>query len=202
MALPDLAAPAAEARRNVVGLRVHPDYDRLARTRDRLTRQESVIAAGRQPRVSAFGRAGYGRPGINPVNDEFDTWYAFGVQVRWAPWTWGSTGREREALTLQREILATEEAALAASLARAVQTDLADIDRLDAALALDDEIVALRERVEAEARLRFTEGVMTATDYLDRGTDALDARLTRSAHRIEQVQARARLLNTLGLEIH
>jgi outer membrane protein TolC len=201
LALPDLAAPAAEARDHVAGLRVHPEYDRLARTRERLTRQEAVVAAGQRPRVSAFGRAGYGRPGLNPVLDQFDSYYVFGLQVRWAPWTWGSTGREREALALQREIVASEEAAFAGSLARAVQGDLADMDRLERALALDQEIVALRERVEREARLRFTEGVMTATEYLDRSTDALEARLARSAHRVEQVQARARLLNTLGVEI-
>jgi outer membrane protein TolC len=66
---------------------------------------------------------------------------------------------------------------------------------------MDDAIVTLRERVESETRLRFQEGVVTSSDYLDSSTDVLEARLARAAHRVEQVQARARFLTTLGLEI-
>lgn len=199
--VPDLTAETEQARRALAELRVRPEYERFARTRDRLARQREVVAAERWPRVAAFGRAGYGRPGLNPINDSFDSYFVVGMRLRWAPWNWGSTRRERQALALEREIVAAEEAAFTSALARVVQRDLADIDRLDTALALDDQIVALRERVEDETRARFREGVVTASEFLDRSTDALEARLARATHRIEQVRARARLLTTLGLEI-
>jgi outer membrane protein TolC len=82
-----------------------------------------------------------------------------------------------------------------------MQSDLANMTRLDTALTLDDQIVTLRERVEDETRIRFREGVVTASEYTDRSTDVLQARLARATHRVEQVQARARFLTTLGLEI-
>ena len=47
----------------------------------------------------------------------------------------------------------------------------------------------LRERVLDEARLRFSEGVITSDDFVDRETDLLSARLTRAAHRVELAQA-------------
>lgn len=201
LALPDLSEATARARQGLDSLRSRPEFEQFARSRDVLSRQGDAVSAERQPRVSAFGRAGYGRPGLNPISESFDTYYLFGVQVKWAPWTWGSSGREREALTLQRQIVASEEAAFVSRLTREVQGDLADMDRLDAALALDDQIVTLRERVEAETAIRFREGVVTASEYVDRSTDALEARLARATHRVEQVQARARFLTTLGLEI-
>jgi outer membrane protein TolC len=49
--------------------------------------------------------------------------------------------------------------------------------------------------------VRFREGVVTASEYVDRSTDVLEARLARATHRVEQVQARARFLTSLGLEI-
>jgi outer membrane protein TolC len=199
--LPDLAGEVDQARAGLSALRKRPEFDEFARTRARLVDQEDVVASEQRPRLSAFGRAGYGRPGINPISDSFDAYYVAGLEVKWSPWNWGSTGRERQALSLEREIIATEEQAFVSSLTRAMATDLATMDRLDSTLALDDQIVALRERVERETGLRFREGVVTASEYLDRSTDVLEARLARATHKVEQVQARARFLTTLGLEI-
>jgi hypothetical protein len=43
--------------------------------------------------------------------------------------------------------------------------------------------------------------VLTAPDYVDRETDLLSARLSRTAHRVELGRARARFLTLLGLEV-
>jgi outer membrane protein TolC len=201
LALPDLASAAVEARRDLAQVRQRPEYEEFARARERLVSEEGVEAAEQKPRVAAFGRLGYGRPGINPVNDAFDSYYVVGVEMTWSPFNWGSTGREREALRLQGDIVAAEEAAFSGRLTRATEADLATMDRLDSTLVLDDQIVALRERVERETGLRFREGEVTASEYLDRNTDVLEARLARATHQIEQVRARARFLTTLGLEI-
>ena len=200
-ALPDLTAATVRVRRALDSLRARPEYEQFARTRDVLARQRQQVSADQKPRLSAFGEAGYGRPGLNPVSQSFDSYYLAGIKVRWAPWNWGSGGREREAIAIQREIVASEEAAFTSRLTRDVQNDLADIDRLDAALALDDQIVSLRERVDAETAVRFREGVVTASEYVDRSTDVLRARLARATHRVEQAQARARFLTSLGVEI-
>ena len=71
---------------------------------------------------------------------------------------------------------------------------------LERELASDDEIIALRERIAAEARARYAEAVITSAEFVDRETDVLAARLTRSTHRVELAQARARFLTTLGIE--
>ena len=82
-----------------------------------------------------------------------------------------------------------------------MEGDIASIDRLAAAIVLDDDIVALRERVERETRLRLDEGVVTAAEYAERETELLGARLARASHRVALAQARARFLTTLGLEV-
>lgn len=201
MVLPDLADEVAEARRGLADLRARPEYELFARTRDRLVREEDVVAAALRPELFAFARVGRGRPGLSPINDRFDSYLVAGLQLRWAPWQWGSEGRERQALALQREILAADEAAFASSLNRSIQEDLAALDRLDTTLVMDEQIIALRERVDQEARPRFKEGVITASEYLDRSTDVLEARLARASHRVQLAQARARFLTALGLEI-
>lgn len=201
LALPDLAAAVAAARASLDSLRARPEFAQFAATRERLARQSAVESARARPRVSAFGRAGYGRPGLNPLAAAFDAYWLGGVQVQWTPWTWGTVERDREIVALQREVVASSEAAFARQLRRLADADLATVDRLAATLAVDDTIVALRERVERETRARLDEGVVTAAEYADRETELLAARLARVGHRVALAQARARLLTNLGLEI-
>jgi outer membrane protein TolC len=183
------------------GLRARPEYEHYANSREVLDRQQKSVSARSLPRVSAYGRAGYGQPGLNPLGSGFDTYWLTGVQVEWTPWTWGSTQREREVLALQQQVVASEEAAFTDALLRAAATELAGIDRLERALVSDDAIIALREQILHETRLRFDEHVITASEYVDRETDVLDARLARVAHRVELARTRARFLTLTGVEI-
>ena len=197
----DLAGEVARARRSLVDVRARAEYEQFARSLALLERQEQARAAQEKPRVSAFGRVGYGRPGLNPLNDTFDSYWLGGVLLTWSPWSWGASDRDREVLALQRQILSADEQHFTESVRRTSAQDLASIDRLAATLAADDEIVALRESIATETRVRFAEGVITSAEYVDRETDVLSARIARALHRAELAQARARFLTTLGLEV-
>jgi outer membrane protein TolC len=199
--LPDLAAAVAGARGALDTLRSRPEYEQFDRTRERVARQQDLAAAADRPQLSAFGRAGFGRPGLNFISDQSEPYALGGVQLQWKAWTWGTSARERDALALQKDIVAAEERAFSSAIRRALDTDLATIDRLQGTVASDERIIALRESIDRAARLRLQEGVTTAADYLDRRTEWLTAQFDRARHRVELAQAQARLLTTLGLEV-
>ena len=201
LALPELATSVATTVGALDQLRARPEYEQFRSSRDRIALQEAVTGAQEKPRVSAFGRVGYGKPGLSMLSSEFQSYWLAGVQVQWAPWTWGSTGRDRQALEVQREIVATSEAAFTEALQRSVQQSIATINRLDSTLALDERIIALREAIDRESRAKLQEGAITAADYVDRNTDLLAARLARVQHRVELSQARANFLTMLGVEV-
>jgi outer membrane protein TolC len=201
LALPEAVAEVTRARTAIAEIRTRPEYEQFTRSRELLQRQEQAVSARDKPRVSAFGRAGYGRPGLNALSTEFDSYWLAGVQVQWTPWSWGTTRRERELLALQRQVVETEEVAFRERIERATAYDLATIDRLELALAIDDQIIALRERIVRETLRRFQEGVVTSAEYVDRQTDVLNARLARAAHRVELAEARTGFLTLVGVEV-
>jgi hypothetical protein len=121
--------------------------------------------------------------------------------VQWTPWNWSATARDREVLVLQQDVVSADEEAFAAATRRTVERQLADIARLEASLRTDDEIIALRERIERETQRRFDEAVVTAAEYVDRRNDVVAARLARATHEVELAQARARYLTTIGVEL-
>ena len=200
LAVPDLAAKIAGMRRSAAGLRARPEYEQFARTKERLATEQQVVVAQEQPRLSAFARVGVGRPGLNFISDAFEPYGVAGVQLQWRAWTWGAGGRERDALALQREVVAADEAAFARGIDRATDTDLATIDRLGETVRLDDRIVALREEIVRTGEIRFRENVVTASEYVERTSELLAARFAQAGHRVELAQASARFLTTLGLE--
>lgn len=201
LAMPNVGAAVARARMSLDTLRARPEYDQFARSRDLLDRQQASLGAAELPRVSAFGRTGYGRPGLNPLAQEFQGYWLAGVKVDWTPWNWGTTRRDRESLVLQQQIVKTDEAAFQQSVRRGVTRELASIDQLEHTLTADSTIIALRERILRETNLRFGEGVITSAEYVDRETELLNARLARATHQVQLAQARANFLTSLGLEV-
>jgi outer membrane protein TolC len=183
----------------VAALRRRPEFGQFLRSRARLDREIAYASAENRPRVSAFGQAGVGLPGLDQFRKSSDAFWQAGVKVEWRPWTWRSAGRTAEAYRLQQDVVDTEEKALGRSLARAVATNLEDIARLKATLAEDERIVALRTEVERQARAQYDEGAITTPDYVETRTDLLEARLTLDRHRVELAQARSNYLTTLGI---
>jgi outer membrane protein TolC len=201
LVMPQLAMAVTQARASQSTLRARPEYEQFARTRDRLARQQELTSAQERPRLSAYGRGGYGKPGLNFAQSKFESYALGGVRLQWNAWTWGSGAREREALAIQQDIVAADEAAFAKGLTTAVEGDETTIDRLQRSLATDERIVALREQVDRVTQVRLREGVVTASEYLDRNAELLQARFARAGHAVELAQASAHLLTTLGLEV-
>lgn len=179
----------------------HPQYAVFAAERARLDREDALVRARTQPQVAAFGSLAYGRPGLAQFREDLHEYWMGGVRVQWRPWDWGTAGRERQVLQVQRQVVESEEAAFTDRLRRDVQDELQAMDRLRDALATDDRVVALREQVERQARVQLEERAITPAVYVDARTDLQEARLTRQRHRVELARAQARYLTTLGLEI-
>jgi outer membrane protein TolC len=183
----------------LAALRHRPEFERLRQSRLRLDREAALARTENSPRLSAFGQAGVGLPGLDQFRTTSDAFWQAGVKVEWRPWTWRSAGRNAAALGYEQRVLEFDEAALARSLARSVAADLEEISRLGAALAEDQRVVALRVEIERQARVQHDEGAITTADYVETRTKVLEARLTLQRHRVELARARAAYLTTLGL---
>src|SRR4051812_43087165 len=95
LVLPNSGQAVARVQQSSVATHQRPEYEQFARARDRLTQQAALSLAQERPRVTAYGKVGYGKPGLNFIVDEFETYGLGGVRVQWNAWTWGAGSRER-----------------------------------------------------------------------------------------------------------
>ncbi len=196
------STPDAAFRVDAVdSLRLRPEYQQFDRARAVVDARRQATLAQDLPRLSAFGRTGYGRPGLNPLGRSFDTYWSAGLQVEWTAWNWGRTRRDAEAQQLQRDLLSSDEANFREGIRRATIAERARITSLERSLVLDDSIVATRERILRETRLRYDEGEVNTADYVARLSEHLSSQLDRETRRVRLLESRARYLNTLGLEV-
>ncbi len=201
LGIPDLTDAVAAARQRLDSTRARPEFAQFAATDTLLARTAGVLDRRQWPSLAAFGRAGYGRPGLNPLNTSFEAYWVGGLEVKWSPWTWGVTRRQRDSLAVERTIVASNETAFRQSLVRAAQNDLATIDQWRPHWRSTTASSCCAAQVEQETETQYNAGVVTTASYVDRATDLLEARLASVSHQIARAQAQVQLLTTLGLEV-
>lgn len=201
LAFEETLPPDVSASGRLASLLERPEIERFRHTEERLDAQARLEQTATRPRVSAFVRGVYGKPGLNLFDDSFGPHSVAGIRVSWSAFDRGQSRRAADVRRLQAEIVASTRDAFVDRVRRETFDALYTIDRLHDALDSDAEIVALRESVERTARKQLDEGVLLASEYVDRRTDVFDARVRRSTHRIELAEAQARLLRTLGLPL-
>jgi outer membrane protein TolC len=170
-------------------------YDLKAR---QIQTTQQVIRSQRLPKISAFGQLGYGKPGLNMLNDEFGTFYYVGARLSWNIWDWRQNSRQRQVKQLERQKVAAQEE----SFNRQVDVQLARIDasisRYAKALERDSQIVDLRRQITQSSKSKLENGVITSSDYISDLNLLTRARINRERHRIELVKARISRRFTTG----
>jgi hypothetical protein len=57
------------------------------------------------PRVFAFAQAGYGRPGLNMMSNEFEPYAIVGAKLVWTPWEWNKSNLRIQSFRCKNHLL-------------------------------------------------------------------------------------------------
>ena len=151
-----------------------------------------------KPTVFAFSQLGYGKPGLNMINDEFDSYYVVGVGLKWNFWDWNNTKRKKKIVSFNKDLITTQENTFNKQLNVALKNEKAKIEIYEKAIESDKEIIKLREEVTESARSKLDNGVITSTDYITELTAETQAKLKYETHKIQLVQSKVNYLYIKG----
>lgn len=151
--------------------------------------QNKQIMSGLMPRIGAFVQGGYGRPGLNMLEDSFDPFYIAGVRLSWNMGKLYTLKNDRRkvAATLQQVEVQRETFLFNTSLELMQQNT--EIQKISDLMKADDEIIRLRTSIKKAAEVKLENGVISVTDLI-REINAEDmAKQTAAAHRIQHLNA-------------
>ena len=122
--------------------------------------------AANLPRLNLFLQGGYGRPGLNMLDNDFAFFYLGGLRLAWNLAGLYTAGNEKSLLRLQQEGVQVRRETFLFNLEQQMTQIDGEISALREMLRLDQEIIALRERVKQTAEVQLELGTMTALDFL------------------------------------
>ncbi len=175
-----------------------PAYQLLSLQQNKFDALKSLTDAKRMPVFKAFGQTGYGRPGYDMLNPDFDTYYMVGIRLHWNIWDWGHVKHEKAILNVQRDIVKTEKQTFDQSLKADLQQRKAGIQKFEKLLTTDREILDLQKSVVKTANDKLKNGTITPTNYLIELNKQIKAQLNMEAHKLQLNFAKYQYITAIG----
>lgn len=176
-------APAMTPTINRPELKLFTSQDKL------IDAQSSMINAKNTPRASIFMQGGYGRPGLNMLDDKFDLFYIGGIRLNWSLGGFYTSKKEKEIIELNRRTVDIQKEAFLLNTKASLTQQQAEIDKLLQLVATDQEIIQLREQVKQAAQAQLDNGVITPNDFLAEVNAEDQARRQLITHQLQLLQA-------------
>jgi outer membrane protein TolC len=159
---------------------------------------KSILTKNNLPKINAFGIAGYGNPGLNMIDNTFQPILMVGLKANWTVFDWNKSKTEKEALSISADIIAIEKETFLLNNNIQLQEINAEIQKSEANIATDMDIISLREYVEKSASSQLKNGVITASEYLTEFTNLFEAKNSQKIHEIQLELAKANYQVTKG----
>lgn len=69
---------------------------------------KDLVTLKQKPKILGFGQAGYGRPALNMLSNDFELYFVIGAKLNWKIFDWGKTKKEMKVLDIQSQIIGTQ----------------------------------------------------------------------------------------------
>jgi outer membrane protein TolC len=153
-----------------------------------LAAQEQLDRSVDHPHLGLFATGGYGRPGLNFLNNSFEFYFIGGVQLT-VPLTYLYAGTHRnggEQLAVQRSLVERERENVVQQVNLQLDSQTTELRRLDAVISLDDELLQVRERARKQTELQLEHGTASMTDLINDLTQEDLAHSRRAVHHAQR----------------
>lgn len=177
-----------------------PEHELFQLQKEQIEMNKSLVKSQKHPKVFAFGQVGYGRPGLNMLENEFDSFYMMGVKFKWNIWDWKQNSRKRQILDVQKKTVDVEQQTFNKKLTVNLETILADIENYRKAIDRDERIISLRKEVAQSAKSKLENGTITSSEYISELNQLKNARIQHEKHRVELQKAKVNYLLTAGTD--
>lgn len=152
---------------------------------------QKVIAKKNNPKIIGFATGGYGNPGLNMLENSFQTYYITGIKLNWNIFDWNSSKKERESIQINNDIIDNQQEIFKLNTSIELEQQLSEIEKLSSTINDDNQIIELRKEILATADSQLKNGIITASAYITELTNLYEAENNLRTHKIQLQLAKA-----------
>jgi outer membrane protein TolC len=149
--------------------------------------QRQVIRAGLMPHVGLFVTGGYGKPGLNMLDNSFAAYYIGGVRLTWNLSNLYTKKNDRHLIDTNISMVQAERDAFLLNTRLDVTQKASSIDSYRQQLKYDDDIIALRSSVRRSSEVKMADGTLSGIDLVRDINSENMAKQDKDLHEIQML---------------
>lgn len=159
---------------------------------------EKELSTRISPKFNITLQGGIGRPGLNMLSNEIQSYFVTGIKMQWDIGPLCSLKNDRKKIEIQRQNIENEKAAFILNLSLEMTEQLRAIEKIRETLKMDDEIISMRERIRCAGEEHYANGVIKMIDLMAMMDDEYNAKVNKSVHEIQLMMAVRKFDNIRG----
>jgi outer membrane protein TolC len=170
---------------------VRPELELFQLKKEEIENSETLLSKQNAPKLLGFATGGYGNPGLNMLDNSFQTFYTVGIKVNWTVFDWNANKKQRESLAINKDFIENETEIFKLNTNIALNQQQKEIDKIESFITSDLEIIDLRKDVLKSAESQLKNGVITSSAYITELTNLYEDENTMVTHNIQLQLAKA-----------
>lgn len=154
-----------------------------------------LLERSKLPKVSAFAQGGYGNPGLNMLDNTFNSFFMTGVKLNWNVFDWNKNRKERQSLQINRDIVDSQKETFELNNDLELVKLQSEIDKMEELIRYDEQIIPRFEKMVKTAESQLKNGVITSSAYVTEFTNLYVAKSNLALHKTQK------LLNQIQYQI-
>ena len=160
--------------------------------------QKSLIKSKNLPKLGAFLQAGYGKPGLNMLKNEFDTFFIGGIKLNIPISGFYTKSNELALIDNQQQDIDIQKENFLFNQKFSMIQNSNDLEKIQKLIDKDIEIISLRESIKKASLAQLENGVINTNDYLREVNAEEQAKISKIKHEIQYLLTQYNLKTQLG----
>ncbi|MBJ2176184.1 TolC family protein [Aureibaculum sp. A20] len=176
-----------------------PELNLFELRKEQINKTEALTKKQKAPKLIGFAQGGYGNPGLNMLDNSFQTYYIVGLKLNWNVFDWNANKKQRQSLKINKDIIDTTSEVFKLNTSIELEQQKSEIEKITTFIATDQTIIELRKKVLATAASQLKHGVITSSAYITELTNLYEAENNLSTHQTQLLMSKANYQVTKGL---
>lgn len=168
-----------------------PELELFNLQKSQIDNTASVINKNKLPKIYGFAQGGYGNPGLNMLDNTFQSFYYVGLKLNWNVFDWNKSSKQNQALEINKQIIDSEKEEFELQTSMQLEQQVLELNKYNEFIQSDQEIIDLRKQILKTTESQLKNGVITSSDYIDKLTDLYEAETNLRTHQIQLLLAQA-----------